>query len=101
MQLAGVFCLKPGEICILISWPLVPSSKISIVTFWILSQLLNFCFYTKFNCFFLHSVIFEEALGEFLLFLFIDLELNLTDRLDLKFLLLSSSNKEVFFSRCV
>ena len=31
MQLSGVFCLKPGEICILISWPLVPRSKI--VTF--------------------------------------------------------------------
>ena len=24
----GRFCLKPCEICILISWPLVPSSKI-------------------------------------------------------------------------
>ena len=29
MQLPGVFCLKPGEICILIRWPLVPNSKVN------------------------------------------------------------------------
>ena len=31
MRLLGVFCLKPGEVCILINWPLVASIKI--VTF--------------------------------------------------------------------
>ena len=45
---------------------------------------------------FLHFVISEEALGEILLFLFIDLEFNLTAFLDLNFLLLNSWNKEVF-----
>ena len=29
MRLSGVFCLKPGEIRILVSWPLVPNSKVN------------------------------------------------------------------------
>ena len=29
MQLSSVFCLKQGEICILIRWPLVPNSKVN------------------------------------------------------------------------
>ena len=36
-----------------------------------------------------------------LLFLFIDLEFNLTEFLDLNFLLLSFCSKEVLFSCCV
>ena len=27
MQLSGVFCLKSGEVCVLISWPIVSNSK--------------------------------------------------------------------------
>ena len=52
---------------------------------------------TKFNwfsCIPLYLV--KEDLDGFSLFLFIDLEFNLTEFLDLNFLLLSSHNKEVF-----
>ena len=66
-----------------------------------LSQLLNL-FAARSYFVFLHSVISEEALGEILLFLFIDLEFNLTAFLDLNFLLLRFWNKEVFsYSLCL
>ena len=71
MRLLGVFCLKAGEICILISWPLVPNSKVNS------NVLLNLV--TARSYFVIpHSVISEEALGEILLFLFIHLEFKLT-----------------------
>ena len=68
MQLSGVFCLKPGEICVLISLPLVPSSKI--VTFFGFKLVASFWLRHKVQVVFLHSFISEEALGKFLLFLF-------------------------------
>ena len=67
MRLPGVFCLKTREICILISWPLAPNSKI--IKSWILKLVAQFLLLDEVQFVFLHSVIFEEALGKFLLVL--------------------------------
>ena len=98
MQLSGVFCLKSGEVCVLISWPLVSNSKANSNA---MDFLLNCCC-TKLNfvsvfrcnlkkppakfCFF-----FLFAIGNYFIRVF----------LDFNFLLTEFPIKKFLFSRCV
>ena len=59
------FCLKPGEICILISWLLAPTINSNVLDFKVVVAARRSNSFSVFNLF------YEEALSEFLLFVFI------------------------------
>ena len=55
MRLLYGFCLKPGEICILISWPLPPTINSNVLDFKVVVAARRLNLFSAFNLF------YEEA----------------------------------------